>query len=64
MKTIVKNKITDETFEYKEPIYTKINGIYGYLCVSQDKVYFMHPDSVSIGINCDELTDYKVKNYV
>lgn len=45
--------------EYKEPTYTKINGIYGYICVSNDdKVYFFWHDGNEMVK--DDLEEYKV----
>lgn len=35
---------TNEYVEYVEPIYTKLNGMYGYLSVSSFNVYFIWPD--------------------
>jgi len=63
MKTVIKNNITGNKFEYKEPIYKKIDGIYGYLCVSGYKVYFFWSMLNESEIHFD-LLDYEVKNYI
>lgn len=49
-----------EYHEYKEPIYTKLGGMYGYLSVSMFKVYFFwHDDN---NIHCDDVSDkFKVE---
>lgn len=37
----------NEFHEYKEPIYTKLDGMYGYLSVSMFNVYFFWYDEAS-----------------
>lgn len=44
-------------FEYKSPIYTKLDGVYGYISVSGDKVYFFWYSHSSETISCDDISD-------
>ena len=41
------DKMSCEWVEYKQPIYTKLNGVYGYLSVSKMNVYFFWYDNHS-----------------
>lgn len=40
-KIVLTHKNSGETYIYKEPIYTKLNSVYGYLTVSGYNVYFI-----------------------
>lgn len=49
---------------YTEPIYTKYNGVNGYLIVSQDNIYFfyVYDDIFDRGVTYDNVSDkFKVE---
>lgn len=45
---------SDRIIEYTEPIYAKVNGIYGYIVVSKMNVYFFFEFD---GIEFDDITN-------
>lgn len=52
----------NEFHEYKEPIYTKLGGMYGYLSVSMFNVYFFWYDETNVCF--DDVTDKFRVEYV
>lgn len=52
------NERNGTTELYKGPVYTKLDGLYGYLCVENFKVLFFWHDENDI--YCDELDYFKV----
>lgn len=47
---------------YTEPIYTKLEGIYGYLSVSGDKVFFFWHNTSSEDVCYDDVSEkFKVE---
>lgn len=52
----------NEYHEYKEPIYTKIDGMYGYLSVSMFNAYFFWYDGSNVYF--DDVTDKFRVEYV
>jgi len=51
------DKMACEWVEYKQPIYTKLNGVYGYLSVSKMNVFFFWYDSHSENVSFDDITE-------
>lgn len=47
---------------YIKPIYTKLHGIYGYLCVTGHKVYFFWNNEDRT--ECDDVSEYFRVDYV
>jgi len=50
--------------EYTEPIYTKLDGMYGYLTVNGFKVYFIWYNNSSENVNCDDVSEKFRVEYV
>ncbi len=55
----IHNSRTGETSLYKEAIYTKIDGVYGYICVDVFIVKFLYQTDGQM--QCDHLAYYTVK---
>jgi len=53
-----------EWVEYKEPVYTKLDGMYGYLSVSKMSVYFFWFNHDSNNVCCDNISDRFKVEYV
>jgi hypothetical protein len=47
----------EEYHKYTTPIYTKLDGMYGYICVSGYKVFFFWNDVQSGNVSCDDVTE-------
>jgi len=56
--TFLINTKTGEKKQYAEAEYTKIDGVYGYLCIDGDNVKFFYSDHR--GIVMDVLDNYKI----
>jgi len=54
----------NEFHKYTEPIYTKLDGIYGYLSVSGHKVFFIWYNNSSEHVSCDDVSDKFRVEYV
>lgn len=57
-KLTLLNKDNGEKIEYTGCFYTKVDGVYGYLCVDFDKVLFFYESNGSI--SSDPLTNYEI----
>ena len=57
MKCKIRDKNDNKWIEYTTPIYTKLNGVYGYLSVSMLTVNFFWVNFDSYEINFDDVTD-------
>lgn len=53
-----------ESIEYLEPIYTKQDGMYGYISVSGYEVFFFWYDNSSNNICCENISDRFRVEYV
>lgn len=49
---------------YTKPIYTKLNGMYGYLSVSGHKVFFFWYNNSSENVCCDDVSETFRVEYV
>jgi hypothetical protein len=58
------DKMAHEHVEYKEPVYMKLNGIYGYISVSKTSVYFFWFNYDSNAVCCDDISDRFKVEYV
>ena len=54
----------EEYHKYTEPIYTKMDGMYGYLSVSGHKVFFFWYNNSSENVCCDDVSDRFKVEYV
>ena len=54
------NKVNGESQQYVGFTYTKINSVYGYLGIDNDKVIFIYADER--GVVMDVMDDYKIIN--
>jgi len=54
----------EKYYTYIKPIYTKMDGIYGYVCVSGHRVFFFWYNNETENINCDDVTDKFRVEYV
>lgn len=57
MKCRLRDKNDNKWIEYTTPIYTKIDGVYGYISVSMLTVNFFWVDFDYHGIHFDDMTD-------
>lgn len=62
-KCIIKDCNRGEEFGYTGAIYTKLDGIYGYLCVDLMKVKFFWVNENST-VCCDDLSDRFKVTYI
>ena len=46
-----------EYHKYTTPIYTKLDGMYGYISVSGYKVFFFCSDVLSGSVSCDDVSE-------
>lgn len=51
------DKMTNEWHDYKESIYTKLDGIYGYICIDVMSVKFFWYDETSKNVCFDDVTE-------
>ena len=58
------DNMAHEWVEYKEPVYTKLDGMYGYLSVSKMSVYFFWFNHNSNIVCCDDISDRFKVEYV
>lgn len=46
---------SNDYIKYNQPIYTKMNGVYGYIVVSGFKVHFIWKDDTTM--SCDDISE-------
>jgi len=61
MKILLTEKNSNITTEYTEPIYTKLNSVYGYLTVSKFSVHFIW--TIGDDFGCDDVSEDYIVEY-
>ena len=61
-KIVLTHKNSGETYIYKEPIYTKLDSVYGYLTVSGYNVHFIWNDGETLSM--DDISDKYNVEYI
>lgn len=66
MKCYIKDlmSLDQKKTEYTEPIYTKLNGMYGYISVSMFKVFFFWFDHFTETVCYDDVSEKFEVEYI